>query len=51
MIGFCTAPSRARAAITTMVSSVVGSCQDTTVPARIPCSAKATAVAHAASCS
>jgi hypothetical protein len=31
------------------VSSVVGSCQDTTVPARIPPSANAAAVAHAAS--
>jgi hypothetical protein len=49
MIGFCTAPSRASAAMTTVVSSVVGSCQDTTVPAPIPRSANAAAVAHAAS--
>ena len=49
MIGFCTAPSRASAAMTTMVSSVVGSCQDTTVPAPIPLLANAAAVAHAAS--
>ncbi len=49
MIGFCTAPSRASAAISTMVSSVVGNCQDTTAPGRTPRSASAAAATHAAS--
>ena len=36
MSGFCTAPSRASATITTIVSSVVGSCHETIVPAPMP---------------
>lgn len=49
MIEFCTAPSRVSAAMTTTVSRVVGSCQDTIVPAPIPRSANAAAVVDAAS--
>ncbi len=47
--GLCTAPSRARATITTTVSSVVGSCQETTVPRPIPCGVSAAATPAAAS--
>ena len=36
MSGFCTAPSRASATITTIVSSVVGSCHETIVPVPTP---------------
>lgn len=47
--GFCTAPRRASAVMTTIVSSVVGSCQDTTVPAPIPRCASAAAQVSAES--
>ena len=51
MSGFWIAPRRASAVITTIVSSVVGSCHETIVPAVMPCVARAAAVAAAASCS
>ena len=43
MSGFCTAPRRANATITTIVSSVVGSCHETMVPAPTPRSARSAA--------
>ena len=47
--GFWTAPRRASATITTIVSNVVGSCHVTTVPSVTPRSKKAAAVLDAAS--
>jgi hypothetical protein len=47
--GFCTAPRRASATITTIVSSAVGNCHETMVPAPTPSATSAAAVVAAAS--
>ena len=51
MIGFCTTPSRASAAISTGASSTVGSTHDTTSPGRTPRSWRPAAATSAAAAS